>query len=472
MAVIGDFACGQNPSVLGQWNNAAHCAGVYQNTSFYGFVAGTGSYQIQFTIFACAGSGVQYGLMDVCSPGGPYIICSGAANAGTVTVAAGSLGLEPCKTYIFWIDGFSASVCAYYIQVTGDFNACEIPPIVDLTIDSDCDPLCVGASGFFTFTAVGAQAFPAVENISNVEFLWDIISPDGSTINHTSKLNTVTFPVPNAGIYQVCVTTRHPCPGTSVPFCKTFVFEDLQPTSKEFKFCADDLPWAGEIDTITGEPVVDIHGNQWAWIGGAVTLDMIRENPPTLKILSEKTNECDCIYIQQLSITELGLRRDSFAICADQLPYTYQDTVINEAVTNLIYHIKDTMAVNGCDSIISLTINVLEAGEKCDDKDPKTINDVILENCECKGEVDSQIAEWNEKIEIKIIPNPSNGIFSIFGCELKDIDIRALDGRTITPVMMYKDSGIYLDLSAHPSGTYLLKVKHTNGEIVKKLVKL
>ena len=50
-----------------------------------------GDYQIQFTIFNCAGTGVQYGLMDACNPGGPYIACNGNANTGTVTVDASLL---------------------------------------------------------------------------------------------------------------------------------------------------------------------------------------------------------------------------------------------------------------------------------------------------------------------------------------------------------------------------------------------
>jgi hypothetical protein len=171
LTVIGDFACGQNPSTMGPWENIAHCAGVYHNTSFYGFVAGTGNYSIQFTIFNCAGTGVQYGLMDACNPGGPYIACDGNANTGTITVNASQL--EPCKTYIFWIDGWAGSVCSYYIQVVGDFHVCELPPIEDITIDQACNPLCP-VLGTLPVTVVPAPGPPNLENINGVTLHWDV----------------------------------------------------------------------------------------------------------------------------------------------------------------------------------------------------------------------------------------------------------------------------------------------------------
>lgn len=367
LRVIGDFACGQNPLDLGPWSPQAHCAGVYHNTSFYGFVAGTGNYSIQFTIFACAGTGVQYGLMDVCSPGGPYVVCNGNANTGTVTVDASQL--EPCKTYVFWIDGFSGSVCSYYIQVVGDFHVCEIPPIYDITIDHACTmPLCP-VQGTLPVTVVGAPGvIPALENINGLELHWDITlngSPYISTITQAQTDGlTIDVPFIQAGTYEVCVNTWHPCPKFGTPKCKKFVFEDLKDVEKEFKICTADFPWEGEVDPLTMEPVLDPYGNQWAWIGGPINLSDIRTSPPRFLFSSPYYNECGCPYTQHLRIKEVGISTgtDSIAICQNQVPYMYHDTTFATDVTDLLYKLKGIKTKNGCDSLVSITTRILRMG--------------------------------------------------------------------------------------------------------------
>lgn len=371
LTVIGDFACGQNPPDQGPWSGQAHCNGVYHNTSFYGFVAGTGDYSIQFTIFACAGSGVQYGLMDVCSPGGPYVICNGNANTGTVTVPASQL--EPCKTYVFWIDGYSSSVCSYYIQVVGDFHVCEIPPIEDITIDQGCTPFCP-ILGTLPVTVVGAPGPPNLENINGVTLHWDINFNGAPYISTMTQANTdgltIDIPFIQAGEYKICVRTEHPCPGISPPFCKTFVFEDLAPVYKEYKICTADFPWEGEVDPLTGEPVLDVYGNQWAWFGGAIDLAQIRTTPPTFNFSSEYFNECGCRYTQNLRILEVGTSTgtDSIAICQNQVPFMYHDTTFATSFDNLLYKLKGVTTKNGCDSLVSITTRILDMGGTINDE--------------------------------------------------------------------------------------------------------
>jgi len=170
LEVIEDYPCSQNPSDFGPWLNQAHCNGVYQNTDFYKFVAGSGSYNIKFTIFACAGAGVQYGIMEECNPGGPYIICDGGSNTGTIIVPAESL--TPCKTYIFWIDGFGGSICSYYVEVEGDFQECVIPPVTNIEIPINCDPLCPSFDPL-TVDAIGE----GIDEINGVEYFWDVTGP-------------------------------------------------------------------------------------------------------------------------------------------------------------------------------------------------------------------------------------------------------------------------------------------------------
>jgi hypothetical protein len=361
LTVIGQFACGQNPTEQGPWSGEAHCGGVYHNTSFYGFVAGSGNYNIEFTIFNCAGTGVQYGLMDVCSPGGPYVVCNGNANTGTVTVPAASL--EPCKTYVFWIDGFSSSVCSYFIQVTGDFNVCRVPDIVDIEIETDCNPLCP-ILGALPVTVLGEPGIPNIESINNVTLTWTGThngNPFFDAVTTTPDGLTIDIPFIEAGTYEICVTTQHACRPPSTPFCKTFVFTDLEPTFKDIPLCTGDFPWTGEVDD-NGDPVNDIHGNQWAWqYGMDVTLASVRSG--TFNYSTEMTNACGCRYTQFLRITESSATAgiDTLAVCQSQVPYTYNGITFTGPVTDSLIKL-DIETKNGCDSLVSLTSRILNMG--------------------------------------------------------------------------------------------------------------
>ena len=62
LTVIEEWPCGQNPSEFGPWLNQGNCNGVFPQYFFLWICGGTGDYQIEFTIFACAGTGVQYGI--------------------------------------------------------------------------------------------------------------------------------------------------------------------------------------------------------------------------------------------------------------------------------------------------------------------------------------------------------------------------------------------------------------------------
>ncbi|MCE2789992.1 MAG: gliding motility-associated C-terminal domain-containing protein [Saprospiraceae bacterium] len=354
LEVIEEYPCSQNPSAFGPWLNQAHCNGVYHNTDFYKFVAGTGSYNIKFTIFACAGAGVQYGIMEECSPGGPFVECNGGANTGTVIVPAESL--TPCKTYIFWIDGFSGSICSYYVEVEGEFEECEIPPITDIEIPFSCDPLCPSFDPL-TVNAIGE----GIDEINGVEYWWDISGP-GIQLNDLQTDNlSIDLPFIQPGTYEICLRTYHPCPGFSEPFCKEFVFENLKDPYKEFKICTSDFPWEGAVDE-DGEPLLDEHGNQWAWIGGPITLAQVRGG--RYDYASPLFNECGCSYTQYIRITEVttGTGKDSFALCPNQLPFNYNGLTIEGDLTNYLHPLEGVKTKNGCDSLVNINVRILNMG--------------------------------------------------------------------------------------------------------------
>lgn len=306
LRIIGQFPCSQNPSELGPWNNQQHCQGTFKNTSFYGFVAGSGAYDIQFTIFNCAGTGVQYGIMDACNPDGPFILCDGnsTGNGFTVTISGGLL--EPCKNYVFWINGYEGSVCSYYANVIGDWNSCNVPDIEDIKLESACTPLCPSLKPI-TITAIPEPfSIPAIEEINAAIYNWSVKGPGGVTqysIEGPDGINLEHVFI-EAGTYEVCLSTYHPCDGDSPVFCKTFTFENIENDYREFKICNTDFPWSGAFDA-KNKPILDKHGNQWKWLGGNITLQMVKSGILNYSSLYE--NECGCTYLQSFRISTTTL---------------------------------------------------------------------------------------------------------------------------------------------------------------------
>lgn len=309
LRVIGDFACGQNPTNLGPWAGTEHCGGEYQNTSFFGFIAGTGNYSIQFTIFSCAGTGVEYGLMDACNPDGPYIVCNGTANTGTVTVDASQL--EPCKRYVFWMDGYSGSVCSFYTHVVGDFHTCEVPSTaLDIKVNNKCSThLCQGLGSFPVSLVVDSTIFPSLKNIQELELHWEIKRngqwlPQNSIVTYPAKEGlTVNMPFSQEGEYEICVKTYHPCTRFSAPICRKFQIntKKLPTITKTIKLKPSDFPWSGALNA-DGSPSLDPYGNQWKWQSGSIQLKQVEAKGSGVFNSSYTSAQCACPYQQAIKV--------------------------------------------------------------------------------------------------------------------------------------------------------------------------
>lgn len=325
LTVIGDFACGQNPSILGPWKDSLHCGGKFQNTSFYSFVAGTGNYNIEFTVFSCAGTGLQYGLMDSCNPSGPYYECNGNSNYATVSVDASSL--IPGKTYIFWLDGYQGSVCPYYIQVTGDFNVFKVPDVEDISLKIKCDSSCTNYSNKYIEISSSDYQYDLSE-ISGVKFNW-LISNESTTISMVTTQSKIDVSSLMLGIYTVCVDIEHPCwyyENTKKAFCKTIeIRADYSFSKGTFDVCNNDFPWNG-IRYLNGPIKTDEFGNPWAWEFGPIKLIDVELGINTF--VSNLIDSCGCPYQQ---IIELNYQKYNQP-CDDNNPNTFEDKVRDDCV--------------------------------------------------------------------------------------------------------------------------------------------
>jgi Leucine-rich repeat (LRR) protein len=479
VSVIGEWACGQNPSEVGPWVGKKHCGGTYENTTFYGFVAGSGAYQFQFTIFSCAGTGVEYGLMEACNPDGPFVVCNASSNTGTVTIDASQL--EPCKPYIFWIDGFQGSICSYYVEVQGDVKPCYISPIQDIVINQECNLLCPNL-GTLPVTIVGTQGDLNIDDIDNLTLQWDISFNGGPYIKTTSTPSTdgVTIDVPflQAGTYKICVETEYYCTKNLFPFCKTFEFQSPNITSKEYNLCIDDFPWNGEVDSLTGLAVLDEYGNPWKWSGGPIELSNINTTPPTYSFSSNYVDTCGCTYIQNIKFNILSSSQQRYDVCYKDLPFSIGDTLINNEVTSLPIYINNSQDTLSCDSIIYLSLQIFSEGEPCDDKDASTINDVYDAACVCKGEKSNKVVN-TAKDAWSIYPNPVTETLIISNSSaqfaIPDIEIYNIQGIFIKPIIKENiglQPKLELETTALPPGVYHLKIKTNQDMTIKRFVKI
>ena len=71
----------------------------------------------------------------------------------------------------------------------------------------------------------------------------------------------------------------------------------------------------------------------------------------------------------------------------------------------------------------------------------------------------------------RVLPNPNNGIFTVTGENLQQVDVFDALGQRITSLTANSDQTT-IDLSGHPAGVYLINVTDKEGKLcVKKVVK-
>jgi len=80
------------------------------------------------------------------------------------------------------------------------------------------------------------------------------------------------------------------------------------------------------------------------------------------------------------------------------------------------------------------------------------------------------IDSFDEKNEISIYPNPSNGIFTIEGENIQKVEIIDLAGKTIKQFVINNEQLIF-DLSNNTKGIYTVRIITDNSIIVKKIIK-
>ena len=92
--------------------------------------------------------------------------------------------------------------------------------------------------------------------------------------------------------------------------------------------------------------------DSYTWIDGIT----YTESTDTPTFTHTNANGCDSIVTLHLTMSHSVSSTDQATICPSELPYEYHGNIFNEADT---YNVS-LMAANGCDSIVTFTLNVYE----------------------------------------------------------------------------------------------------------------
>ncbi len=219
---------------------------------------------------------------------------------------------------------------------------------------------------------------------------------------------------------------------------------------------------------------------------------------------------CDSIIKTTVIVNPTYYLTVDTTICSGE-SYTFPDGTNQKNITDDINYTSNLQTASGCDSVITTRISVhsfdltvtvndiiLTANENgCSyqwldcNKNNSVItgatsqefeaestgtysvilsNDVCIDTTICYEAVLTGISEISQANKIKIYPNPSNGMFSIYGDNIQHIEILGFDGKAIKEIEVTNEKVISIDLSTYAKGIYLI-VTHTQTEkIIEKII--
>ena len=109
--------------------------------------------------------------------------------------------------------------------------------------------------------------------------------------------------------------------------------------------------------------------------------------------------------------------------------------------------LTDTLqGINGCDSIVSLTLT-----------------------CYAGLSIDEPVE--HSMAEIRVYPNPTTSLVNIESTGLSRVELYDLEGRRLQDYTTRDDQHIMIDLSSYASGSYYLRIHNVDGVTIQKLIK-
>lgn len=110
-------------------------------------------------------------------------------------------------------------------------------------------------------------------------------------------------------------------------------------------------------------------------------------------------------------------------------------------------------------------------GDSCDDDNPNTIDDVIQEDCECRGTSATKVDEL-EDLSVKIYPNPASNSLNVDLGDLNGVEttvkIYSFSGQVVFEEV--SSSNLLIDISKYAKGAYTLELTTSNNVLRSHVV--
>lgn len=305
---IDGFTGINNSNVQGQ-APPGFCTTQVHHMQWIAFIAGTPNLKLQVQVFNCQlGFGLEIGIYQSLNCQNFTLVsqCNTDVDNNTTAIFTNTVPLTVGQYYYFVMDGSGNDVCNYTITVLE--GSTEVAPLtVTGEINGPADG-CTGTSSQFTTDTIAGAT----------QYKWTLNNTPIGT-NQSVNVNWTA-----TGTYQLCVTAANAC-DEATPTCKTIIIEDIPPTIIEQAICENDCFQVADT-TLCDPGIYEFHytvaGGCDSMVQVILTENLIIETDLTFNIC-----EGDSIPIGNMSFSLPGL-----------------------------YDVALT-SVNGCDSIIHLTLN-------------------------------------------------------------------------------------------------------------------
>lgn len=211
-------------------------------------------------------------------------------------------------------------------------------------------------------------------------------------------------------------------------------------------------------------------------------------------------NGCDSIVTLHLTVLQPVATQEDLTICASDLPYTWNDLVMNAAGTQTV-----TLATaDGCDSIVTLhltvnpTYNVDDYLEVSASDLPYSWNGVefaaagsqsvvLTSAAGCDSTVNMYLSVTdtvptdttgtsdtpgisNYWLNVRCYPNPANAIVTVEAAGLQQIAVFDAQGRLVDAITVGRENSYRLNTRSWAPGIYFLQVQTEQGRASHKIV--
>jgi hypothetical protein len=340
--------------------------GTASNISWFGFIAGTGDYNIEIIPSNCiAGttglSGMQAGAYTSCS-WDEAVWCDPFCNDAGL-VSPDSIFI-PGNTYYVFLDGCQGAICEYQINIIGNFVPFGALPNTGIeNTGTSCEPfpLCTGAD-----LTIELLEFDSLF----LEYEWILDLPD-TTARDTvyTDDHVLNYEFDREGIYNVCVTVGNGC--STLTACDEYTFVTLEPeVFPSVELCVGEF-WFGPPDSL------DMNGDGLGWQGGFIIAnDTDGTFDGVLDAETLEETECGCPYLQQVEITILPdseINSVTAQVCQESYPFVFNGSIFLGPVSDVLFEFPGA-AANGCDSALLFTLVEIDCIVDCPEVDLNTID--------------------------------------------------------------------------------------------------